>query len=49
MEIFYPYLGAGAQEENLHRRTNMFQCLEDPYNHIKGQRNWSYPISDVNI
>lgn len=22
--------GAGAQEENLHRRTNLFMCLEDP-------------------
>jgi uncharacterized protein (TIGR02452 family) len=22
--------GSGAQEENLHRRTNLFQCLDDP-------------------
>jgi len=34
--------GAGAQEENLHRRTNLFQCLEDPYQLVN--RSWSYPL-----
>ncbi|CAF1565989.1 unnamed protein product, partial [Didymodactylos carnosus] len=34
--------GAGAQEENLHRRTNLFQCLEDPYHQIN--RDWPYNV-----
>lgn len=39
--IIYIYvLGAGAQEENLHRRTNMLQCLEDPYHELEGLRDW---------
>jgi len=37
--------GAGAQEENLHRRTNLFQCLEDPQL-IAKSRQWSYPIPE---
>ena len=41
------YLGAGAQEENLHRRTNMFQCLEDPYRELEGQRDSGYHIPEV--
>ncbi|CAF4899865.1 unnamed protein product [Rotaria sp. Silwood1] len=38
--------GAGAQEENLHRRTNMFQCLEDPYHELEGQRDWRYYVPE---
>ncbi|CAF3337214.1 unnamed protein product [Rotaria socialis] len=38
--------GAGAQEENLHRRTNMFQCLEDPYNDLEGLRDWNYYVPE---
>ncbi|CAF4615851.1 unnamed protein product [Rotaria sp. Silwood2] len=38
--------GAGAQEENLHRRTNMFQCLEDPYHELEGQRDWLYYVPE---
>ncbi|CAF1250995.1 unnamed protein product [Didymodactylos carnosus] len=38
--------GSAAQEENLHRRTNLFECLEDPYNKLQGQRQWSYPIEE---
>ncbi|UJR23370.1 hypothetical protein I4U23_026379 [Adineta vaga] len=38
--------GCGAQEENLHRRTNLFQCLEDSYRQLDGRRNWSYPIPE---
>eukprot|EP00026_Physarum_polycephalum_P008685 Phypoly_transcript_08780.p1 GENE.Phypoly_transcript_08780~~Phypoly_transcript_08780.p1 ORF type:complete len:438 (+),score=128.42 Phypoly_transcript_08780:151-1464(+) len=37
--------GSGAQEESLHRRTNLFQCLEDPYLVCKN-RSWSYPIPE---
>ncbi|KAL6056226.1 UBA domain-containing protein [Balamuthia mandrillaris] len=37
--------GAGAQEENLARRTNLFQCLEDPYK-IDSSRSWSYPLPE---
>lgn len=40
--------GCGAQEENLHRRTNLFQCLENSYNQLEETRNWSYPIPEVN-
>ncbi|CAF2409311.1 unnamed protein product [Rotaria sp. Silwood2] len=38
--------GAGAQEENLHRHTNMFQCLQDPYRELEGHRHWKYPIPE---
>ncbi|CAF4548235.1 unnamed protein product [Rotaria sp. Silwood1] len=38
--------GCGAQEENLHRRTNLFQCLEDSYHQLEGKRNWHYPIPE---
>ncbi|CAF3475146.1 unnamed protein product [Rotaria socialis] len=38
--------GCGAQEENLHRRTNLFQCLEDSYQQLVGKRNWNYPIPE---
>eukprot|EP01125_Pyxidicula_operculata_P015520 TRINITY_DN5274_c0_g1_i3.p1 TRINITY_DN5274_c0_g1~~TRINITY_DN5274_c0_g1_i3.p1 ORF type:complete len:391 (-),score=52.53 TRINITY_DN5274_c0_g1_i3:145-1143(-) len=38
--------GAGAQEENLHRRTNLFACLEDPYQMVS-KREWSYPIPEL--
>ncbi|CAF0782011.1 unnamed protein product [Didymodactylos carnosus] len=37
--------GAGAQEENLHRRTNLFQCLEDPYNQLN--RKWPYKVPEL--
>lgn len=37
--------GSGAQEENLHRRTNLFQCLHDP-DKIAKNRTWSYPLQD---
>jgi uncharacterized protein (TIGR02452 family) len=37
--------GAGAQEENLHRRTNLFQCLEDPYE-MTPNRSWGYPLPE---
>lgn len=37
--------GAGAQEENLHRRSNLFQHLEDHFNEWP-QRPWSFPIAD---
>ena len=40
-------LGAGAQEENLHRRTNMFQCLEDPYRQLEARRSWHYRVPEV--
>lgn len=39
--------GAGAQEENLHRRTNMFQCLEDCYHELEGIRDWDYHVPEV--
>ncbi|UJR25528.1 hypothetical protein I4U23_006874 [Adineta vaga] len=38
--------GAGAQEENLHRRTNMCQCLEDPYHELDGHRHWDYHVPE---
>jgi uncharacterized protein (TIGR02452 family) len=38
--------GSGAQEENLHRRTNLFQCLDDPDGLYKLKRNWRYPIPE---
>ena len=34
---------SAAQEENLHRRTNLMHCLEDPY-HVNPDRKWDYPI-----
>lgn len=37
--------GAGAQEENLHRRSNLHQHLEDPDGEF-GERAWSYPIPE---
>eukprot|EP01027_Heterolobosea_sp_BB2_P023774 GEZU01035771.1.p1 GENE.GEZU01035771.1~~GEZU01035771.1.p1 ORF type:complete len:413 (-),score=88.07 GEZU01035771.1:44-1282(-) len=37
--------GAGAQEENLHRRTNLYQCLEDP-ERIDRNRTWRYPLNE---
>ena len=37
--------GKGAQEENLHRRTNLFQCLEDPYR-TQTARKWDYPLAE---
>jgi hypothetical protein len=47
IEFFSFYIGAGAQEENLHRRTNMFQCLEDPYRQLEVQRPWHYHVPEV--
>lgn len=38
--------GSGAQEENLHRRTNLFQCLEDPYQAVASERSWAYPLPE---
>lgn len=35
--------GSAAQEENLHRRTNIVHCLEDPYR-VNELRAWDYPI-----
>ena len=37
--------GKGAQEENLHRRTNLFQCLQDPYR-TQTARSWEYPLPE---
>ncbi len=37
--------GDGAQEENLHRRTNLFQCLENIGKLDKG-RKWGYPMDE---
>eukprot|EP01117_Protostelium_nocturnum_P016356 TRINITY_DN6460_c0_g1_i2.p1 TRINITY_DN6460_c0_g1~~TRINITY_DN6460_c0_g1_i2.p1 ORF type:complete len:429 (+),score=126.55 TRINITY_DN6460_c0_g1_i2:98-1384(+) len=37
--------GAGAQEENLFRRTNLFQCLQDPHG-IDTNRKWEYPLPE---
>jgi uncharacterized protein (TIGR02452 family) len=34
---------SAAQEENLHRRTNLMHCLEDPYR-VHPTRRWDYPI-----
>ncbi|EFC46999.1 predicted protein [Naegleria gruberi] len=36
--------GCGAQEENLHRRSNLYQCLDNPVDRIDKKRTWSYPI-----
>lgn len=35
--------GAGAQEENLCRRSTLWQCLMDPFS-VDMERKWSYPI-----
>jgi len=42
--------GQGAQEENLHRRTGLFQCLHDPKK-IQGKKGGSnnYPISEEGV
>jgi uncharacterized protein (TIGR02452 family) len=37
--------GDGAQEENLHRRTNLVQCLEN-YGMLDTDRDWGYPIGE---
>eukprot|EP01105_Mastigella_eilhardi_P016341 TRINITY_DN3730_c0_g1_i1.p1 TRINITY_DN3730_c0_g1~~TRINITY_DN3730_c0_g1_i1.p1 ORF type:complete len:363 (+),score=85.39 TRINITY_DN3730_c0_g1_i1:785-1873(+) len=38
--------GAGAQEENLHRRTALFHCLGDPFKVTAESRAWNYPIPE---
>jgi hypothetical protein len=47
--LFLFYSGCGAQEENLHRRSNLFQCLEDSYHQLNRKRDWKYPIPEVNL
>jgi uncharacterized protein (TIGR02452 family) len=37
--------GSGAQEENIHRRTNMYQCLENVDN-LDPDRTWKYPLPE---
>eukprot|EP01113_Clastostelium_recurvatum_P004839 TRINITY_DN12141_c0_g1_i1.p1 TRINITY_DN12141_c0_g1~~TRINITY_DN12141_c0_g1_i1.p1 ORF type:complete len:293 (-),score=37.95 TRINITY_DN12141_c0_g1_i1:105-953(-) len=37
--------GAGAQEENLFRRSNYYMSLEDPNNYDKNRR-WGYPLPE---
>jgi ribA/ribD-fused uncharacterized protein len=37
--------GAGAQEENLFRRSNYFQSLEDP-DQLDKERSWYYPLPE---
>ena len=37
--------GAGAQEENLCRRTSLWQCLNDPLG-VGGERKFVYPIPE---
>jgi uncharacterized protein (TIGR02452 family) len=37
--------GAGAQEENLHRRSNLYQHLDDPDGDFP-EKTWAYPIPD---
>lgn len=37
--------GSNAQEENLFRRTNLFQCIDDPYQ-MDQKREWSYPLPE---
>jgi len=37
--------GAGAQEENIFRRTNYYQSLEDPDSLDQG-RQWGYPLPE---
>ena len=36
--------GSGAQEENLHRRTNLYQCLDNQMDDLDPTRRWKYPI-----
>ena len=36
--------GCGAQEENLHRRTNLYQCLDNYMDKLDPTRTWNYPI-----
>lgn len=38
--------GAGAQEENLFRRTNYVQHLADPDNEFDPERKWSYRLPE---
>ncbi len=38
--------GAGAQEENLFRRTNLYQILEDQGRKLCPQRKWKYPLDE---
>lgn len=40
--------GAGAQEENLHRRTNLYACTDDPYLENPNRR-WSYPLAEFGM
>jgi len=37
--------GCGAQEENIHRRTSLWQCLSDP-DKIDSKRTWTYPLRE---
>jgi len=37
--------GSVAQEENIHRRTNLYQYLDDP-DKFNPHRNWHYPIPE---
>jgi hypothetical protein len=37
--------GAGAQEENLFRRSNYFHSLEDP-EQLDSARSWYYPLPE---
>ncbi|EFC39665.1 predicted protein [Naegleria gruberi] len=36
--------GCGAQEENLFRRSNLYQCLDNKVDQLDKHRKWSYPI-----
>ncbi|KAL9645658.1 hypothetical protein ABK040_003391 [Willaertia magna] len=36
--------GCGAQEENLHRRSNLYQCLDNRKDKLDPLRKWDYPI-----
>ncbi|KAG2389340.1 hypothetical protein C9374_013900 [Naegleria lovaniensis] len=36
--------GCGAQEENLHRRSNLYMCLDNHVDNIDKTRSWNYPI-----
>jgi uncharacterized protein (TIGR02452 family) len=38
--------GSGAQEENIFRRSNYYQILEDPDKKFDPQRKWKYPIPE---
>lgn len=39
--------GAGAQEENLFRRTNYVQHLADPRKEFDPERNWTYRLPEI--